>query len=587
MEITGAENVEATTSKKANPAKVGLLILPILGICLLFFCAGGSGLILWQSWGEGSAEKETAFDNLFQRNQAEDLLVLTATPATNPIDSSQPTTEAETLVVSACPEVDPLDNPGAKALTLSPISFATRQDSDGWPTDTALQFTTAVTRVLATFSYDGMSNGLTWERVWSYGDQELSRGSGTWDAGPRGKLTVQVMLGEGSFAPGRYKLQIYGEGQLLSQGAFMVVKADTPTQRPVQVAYSTWDGHAKRHQLNLLDLSSNQTEPVAEYAHSPAWSTDATGLLFFGENGIQGGTPGLWVLNVGQRKTYQVSQETFFQSIAWSPQRGYVASTTTEGQSSHLVLWDLNQHQAYDGPAGEDPAWSPEGQRLAYRGCDEAGWHINTIEVIGAVLDTKSIRPLTTGDDSQPSWSWDGQRIAFVRREGDNQDIYAVRTDGSNLIRLTDTPGPDVSPAWTPDHHLVFRSWRDGQWSLYLMNPDGSSQRQLISTPSPPDWQPDRLAVSTDVLVAELPPPQPQIEIPAGHGMLGISNQKNNDVMTFTIDNKEHKIGPYQVRMLPLRPGHYTWTASWPGKNSRTGIADVAVGQIAYPVVER
>jgi hypothetical protein len=87
--------------------------------------------------------------------------------------------------------------------------------------------------------------------------------------------------------------------------------------------------------------------------------------------------------------------------------------------------------------------------------------------------------------------------------------------------------------------------------------------------------------------VAEPPPPQPQIEIPAGHGLLAISNQKNNDVMTFTIDNKEHKIGPYQIRMLPLRPGHYTWTASWPGKNSRTGIADVAVGQIAYPVVER
>jgi hypothetical protein len=69
--------------------------------------------------------------------------------------------------------------------------------------------------------------------------------------------------------------------------------------------------------------------------------------------------------------------------------------------------------------------------------------------------------------------------------------------------------------------------------------------------------------------------------------LLAISNQKNNDEMTFTIDNLEHKIGPYQVRMLPLRPGHYTWTASWPGKNSRTGIADIALGQVAYPLIER
>jgi hypothetical protein len=68
---------------------------------------------------------------------------------------------------------------------------------------------------------------------------------------------------------------------------------------------------------------------------------------------------------------------------------------------------------------------------------------------------------------------------------------------------------------------------------------------------------------------------------------LSFSNQKNNDVMTFTIDNKEHKIGPYQIWTLPLKPGHYTWTASWPGKNSRPGIANIALGQVAYPVVER
>ena len=57
--------------------------------------------------------------------------------------------------------------------------------------------------------------------------------------------------------------------------------------------------------------------------------------------------------------------------------------------------------------------------------------------------------------------------------------------------------------------------------------------------------------------------------------------------MTFTIDNVEHKIGPFRYQTIPLKPGHYTWTASWPGKVSRTGLADIALGQVAYPVVER
>jgi Tol biopolymer transport system component len=174
-----------------------------------------------------------------------------------------------------------------------------------------------------------------------------------------------------------------------------------------------------------------------------------------------------------------------------------------------------------------------------------------------------------------------------VRRDGDNQDIYVMAADGSHLTRLTDHPAADVSPAWTPDQRLLFRSLRDGQWGIYVMNADGSDQRQLVSTPAQADWQPDRLAVSTDVLVVTPEPPKPQPQIPAGLGLLVISNQKNNDEMTFTIDNKEHKIGPYQVWTLPLRPGHYTWTASWPGKNSRTGIADIVLGQVAHPVIER
>jgi TolB protein len=430
-----------------------------------------------------------------------------------------------------------------------------------------------------------MRDGVTWERVWLFGDEELSRVSGIWDAGPNGKLTVRAVLSQGGFAPGLYNLNIYVAGQPLSEGTFLVVKEDTPTQRPVQVAYTTWDG--QRHHLNLLDLATNQTELLAESAHSPAWSADAKGLLFYGESGIENGTPGLWVFNTGQQKSYQINEEISFQSLAWSPHRSYVASTRAEGDGMRLVLWDINHNQAFDGPPGTDPAWSPEGLRLAYRSCDETGWHINTIQVISSTFDSRSVTHLTSGDDSQPAWSWDGQWLAFVRREGNNQDIYTVRADGSNLTRLTDHPAADVSPAWTPDHRLIFRSLRDGQWSLYTMNADGSDERQLLNTNSPPEWQPDRLAVSTDALVGEPPPPQPQIQIPAGHGLLAVSNRENNDEMTFTIDNIEHKIGPYQLRLLPLRPGHYTWTASWPGKNSRTGIADIGLGQVAYPVVER
>jgi TolB protein len=586
METSVGKNA-SPVFKKQNPSKLWLVLPIVLGVCMCSLCAASGGLILWQSQVNRPEQQEAAPVPLRQ-NPAESLLSPTATP-TSILTPSDSTTllatlpsQTDTLATRVCPKIDPIGLPIVQSPALSSASFSTRQGEDGWPIDTALQFTTAVTRVLATFSYAGMSDGLNWERVWFIGDEELARGGGVWDAGPTGRLTVQAVLGEGGFAPGLYKLEIYVQDQLLSQGAFMVVKEDTPTQRPVQVAYTTWDG--QKHQLHLLDLETSQTEPLVDYARSPAWSPDARDLLFYSEDGSAEGA-GLQVFNMGQKKVSWLNQEPFFQSIAWSPNRIYAASAVAEGAGSRLVVWDLNKDQAFEGPAGEEPAWSPQGLRLAYRGCDEEAWHINTIQVIGSNFDLSSIRSLTAGDDSQPAWSWDGQRIAFVRREGDNQDIYVVQADGSHLVRLTDHPAADVSPAWTPDQRLVFRSLRDGGWGLYLMNADGSEQRHLISTPAPTDWQPDRLAVSTDVLVAE--PPQPPVQIPAGHGLLAISNRKNPDEMTFTINNIEHKIGPYQLRLLPLRPGHYTWTASWPGKHSRNGIADIALGQVAYPVVER
>jgi TolB protein len=320
---------------------------------------------------------------------------------------------------------------------------------------------------------------------------------------------------------------------------------------------------------------------LAEPAHSPAWSADAKELLFYSESGRAETPPGLWLFNPEQRNTYPLASDIPFKSTAWSPHRAYLASTLTTETGTRLVVWDLTQNRAFNGPAGAEPAWSPEGLRLAYRSCDETGWHISVIQVIGTYFDTTTLQHLTGGDDSQPAWSWDGQWLAFVRREAGNQDIYIIRADGSSLTRLTDHPAADISPAWTPGHRLVFRSQRDGQWRLYLMNADGSSQRQLVDAAAPPPEPPDRLAVSANLRVGEPPPPKPQLQIPAGQGLLAVSNRANNDEMTFTIDNVEHKIGPFELRLLPLNPGRYTWTASWPGKIGRGGIADIDMGLLA------
>ncbi len=105
-----------------------------------------------------------------------------------------------------------------------------------------------------------------------------------------------------------------------------------------------------------------------------------------------------------------------------------------------------------------------------------------------------------TGDRSVPAFSPDGQRIAFRSNRDGNREIYTMNVDGSRVTRITDHPADDADPAFSPDgQRIAFRSNRDHHvGELYTMNVDGSDVSRLTNTlegetpegESQPDWQP-------------------------------------------------------------------------------------------------
>lgn len=151
------------------------------------------------------------------------------------------------------------------------------------------------------------------------------------------------------------------------------------------------------------------------------------------------------------------------------------------------------------------PAWSPDGSRLAVTNLGGAGLG----EFIGATHILKANgtrgRSLFASGESplfesemDPAWSPDGARLAIVHAKnvfGFDADIYTVRPDGTGLRRLTHHPGFDAYPAWSPDgSQIVFTSDRDGSFDLYVMDTDGRNTRQLTDFPGEelmPAWSPD------------------------------------------------------------------------------------------------
>ena len=92
----------------------------------------------------------------------------------------------------------------------------------------------------------------------------------------------------------------------------------------------------------------------------------------------------------------------------------------------------------------------------------------------------RNLTPKPMGAYAAPAWSPDGQKIAFAGERDGNSEIYLMNADGSGQRNLTLDPAYDGDPGWSPDgRKITFVSNRDGRYEVYVMNADGSGQRSL------------------------------------------------------------------------------------------------------------
>lgn len=92
------------------------------------------------------------------------------------------------------------------------------------------------------------------------------------------------------------------------------------------------------------------------------------------------------------------------------------------------------------------------------------------------------------------AWSPDGARIVFTSaRDNPSGEIYVMKADGSGVVRLTRNTVSDISPAWSPDgSSIAFVRWTDGVGDIYRMSAfDGSSIFKVATNGHDPAWSPD------------------------------------------------------------------------------------------------
>ena len=92
---------------------------------------------------------------------------------------------------------------------------------------------------------------------------------------------------------------------------------------------------------------------------------------------------------------------------------------------------------------------------------------------------------------AQAAFPGENGRVAFSdTRDDPNGEIYTINADGTGTLRLTNDPGSDVKPAWSPDgQRIVFNRYSPGA-DIVVMNADGSGQTSL-GPGYEPSWSPD------------------------------------------------------------------------------------------------
>ena len=129
------------------------------------------------------------------------------------------------------------------------------------------------------------------------------------------------------------------------------------------------------------------------------------------------------------------------------------------------------------GPA--NPAWSADSQRVAF----ENGNGVDLPQGIYTVDVDNGVGGLLVPNARQPAYSPDGSRLAYVGPDG----IVVARVDGSEP-RLLPSSGNGSSPAWSPDGTAIAFN-QNG--ALVVARVDGSGRRVIASTgSSPPVWSP-------------------------------------------------------------------------------------------------
>jgi Tol biopolymer transport system component len=230
---------------------------------------------------------------------------------------------------------------------------------------------------------------------------------------------------------------------------------------------------------------TNLTNTPDTIESQPAWSPDGTKIAFTRLDADFAILGDIWVMDadgsnqINLTPTAPDANNLDEYQPSWDPsgtQLAFVREVRKEdlpgqiiSEQDDIFVMDANGENATNITQTEaderDPAWSPDGAKIAFSGVRAGGEEILTMDPDGQNEE------ILTGDGSDafdvaPDWSPDGTKVVFQKQSQElgccePPEIWAVNRDGSGDTNLTNDPSNDTGPSWSPDgSEITFSSDR-------------------------------------------------------------------------------------------------------------------------------
>lgn len=294
-------------------------------------------------------------------------------------------------------------------------------------------------------------------------------------------------------------------------GAWSAAPAVAQTTPSAPIAFAAWDVPDDPLDRDIFVLDPNASPAVAVNLtgdhpddppdENPSWSPDGSRIAFDSFRATN--QPTIHVMNADGSGITQISStpccDRDFQP-AWSPDGSRIAFVSTRDGDGEYELYVMGAEGELVGPPAvrltndpeppfgqgindSQPTWSPDSSRIAFlangRGADADSCDLFVVDAVDAdgdgfgdnldrvtFDDSDNCDPF---DDVNPAWSPNSDLIAFDSVRNGDKDVWVVNAaDPTDIRNVTDNPGYDGQPSWSPaGDEILFVSSRSGADELW------------------------------------------------------------------------------------------------------------------------